>query len=122
VQLPLGYERGGLLTIEQNDDRRSAPRFNFEVPVTVSFSGSETTTVSEDLSSHGIQFNVTEEVGSQMPEVIELKLTLGSEVTLSAPQEVWCQARVVRKIRSQIKGVGIAARIESYTRVEPGQA
>ena len=88
----------------------------------MSFPGTELRTTTEDLSSHGVQFNVSEEFSEQIPDVIELTLTLSPDVTMSVPREVWCQARVVRKVRSQIKGVGIAAKIESYKHLGPGQA
>jgi len=109
------------LAIEQ-DDRRSAPRFDFEVPLTVTIGGNELHTVTEDLSSHGLQFSLMDEQESRVPDVLELTLTLSPEVTLANPREVWCQVRVVRKIRSQIKGVGIAAKIEAYRQLGPAKA
>ncbi len=108
--------------MSQEIDRRTAPRFKFEVPLTLEVNGQTLNTITEDLSPHGIQFSVSEEFEPHLPEILEVTLTLTPEITLAAKNKVRCQARVVRKIRSKIREVGIAARIESYEKVKAGGA
>ncbi len=104
------------------DDRRSAPRFDLELPLTVKLLTGEARTKTDDLSSHGVQFSLDEDQVQHLPETLEFRVTLPSEVTLSTPREVCCQARIVRKVRSEIKRVAVSARIENYCAVPKGHA
>ncbi len=93
-----------------------------EVPVKVKLHSGEVQTTTEDLSSHGLQFCIDAEQERFLPETVELRVTLPSEVTLSVPQEIWCQARVMRKVRSDIKRIAVSAKIEHYFRAAAGHA
>ncbi len=105
-----------------SDERRTSPRFDFEVPVTVKVNDAELRTVTEDLSSHGVQFSIAEEHANELPEDVELTLTLGKELTLANPREVWCHARVVRKVRTTIKTISVSAEIVEYCNLPKGSA
>ena len=96
-------------------DRRTTERFPLNLPMTVRWttrSGiTETQTESEDVSSGGIYFYLSERIKDGLE--VEIVLTLPHEVTLAGRARVQCHGRV-RRSEVMLNRVGVAAQIDSY--------
>ena len=96
-------------------ERRNATRFDLQLPVVVRWrDGSELREVrtrSEDVSSQGIYFVLTE--GIKDGTAVELEVTLPHQITFEDKVRVRCSGRV---LRTEIEGpkAGVAAVIEKY--------
>jgi hypothetical protein len=96
-------------------ERRNATRFDLQLPVVVRWrDGSEfreVTTQSEDVSSQGIYFVLTE--GIKDGTAVELEVTLPQQITFEEKVRVRCSGRI---LRTEIEGpkAGVAAVIEKY--------
>jgi hypothetical protein len=103
-------------------ERRSTKRYALKLPLSVRPTGvptaDEILTESSDVSSRGVYFFVQERVESGA--LLDIVLTLPSEITRGEPVRVRCEARVQRTEPVAEGRVGIAAKIERY-RFLPGK-
>jgi c-di-GMP-binding flagellar brake protein YcgR len=96
-------------------ERRNATRFDLQLPVVVRWrDGSEfreVRTQSEDVSSQGIYFVLTE--GIKDGTAVELEVTLPNQITFEEKVRVRCSGHI---LRSELDGskAGVAAVIEAY--------
>jgi hypothetical protein len=97
-------------------ERRRAERFNFELPLTIRWTkGSEQReahTVTQDMSSGGMYFFLSE--GIPEGTAVEVEMTLPTQITLGAPTRVRCQGRIHRCELKAGDTSGMAAAIEKY--------
>jgi len=99
-------------------DRRTAPRLDFKVPVKLKPVNGPTpymlTAESINLSEHGVFLSMANPVNVGSP--IELSFTMPAEITGGGPMKVRCTARVVRVERDQTAEgkVSVAAHIEHF--------
>jgi len=99
-------------------ERRRAVRFKFQLPLIVRWTdGSvdhEVSAVSEDVSSRGIYFFLSERVKTGKP--IEIVLTLPHEITFAGKLKVRCFGRIQRYENKVPEGsnAGVAVAIEKY--------
>ncbi len=95
-------------------DRRAAPRFEVQLPMTVRWtSGSgvgEAVTESRDASSRGVYFLSPKDIKHGSP--VEIVMTLPHEITLVGPVKVRCLGRIQRTELQPGREVGMAAAIE----------
>jgi len=105
---------------EITDERRSAPRFSFHLPLALKFSnggvhGEDTFT--RDVSSTGISFYT----GSKLKEgtLVELTLSLPPGDLLMSPIRVSYKGTVVRVNALAEGNFGVAAAIEAYEILPP---
>jgi len=103
-------------------ERRGRKRFPLKLSLSVRGSGVSPTgeihTECRDVSSQGVYFFLQEPLNSG--SVVEILLTLPSEITQGEPVRVRCEARVQRTETLREGRVGIAAKIERY-RFLPGK-
>jgi hypothetical protein len=96
-------------------ERRNATRFDLQLPVVVRWrDGSEfreARTQSEDVSSQGIYFVLTE--GIKDGTAVELEVTLPHQITFEERVRVRCSGRILRSETEGAKA-GVAAVIEKY--------
>ena len=96
-------------------ERRNATRFDLQLPVTVRWREGaelrEARTTSEDVSSQGLYFVLTE--GIKSGTKVEMEVTLPTHMTHDERVRVRCSGRI---LRSNLEGAraGIAAVIEKY--------
>jgi hypothetical protein len=98
-----------------NTDRRSATRFQMNLPMTVRISDQQFQVFTTDVSAKGVAFEV--DTGLKA-EDIELEITFPPEVTLSASLTVRCDARVVRIHHPNPSHTEVAASISRYEFLE----
>lgn len=102
-------------------DRRKRTRYPLQLRLSVRPSGApgaaEILTESRDVSSRGVFFFLQEPLKSGLLDIV---LTLPSEITGGEPVRVRCEARVQRTETVQPGRVGVAAKIERY-RFLPGK-
>ncbi len=97
-------------------ERRAEQRFPLRLPIIVkSFEGGlkEETSQTRDVSARGAFFFLE----NRLPEgaVIEMTLTLPSEITLTESIKVRCKGRVVRLLdKMEVGKIGTAVVIEQY--------
>jgi hypothetical protein len=104
--------------IEHRLERRSAQRFEVQLPLAVHFEGRTVPGFTQDLSGRGIFFYAE----TALPEaaVVELTFTMPSEITLAENMPVRCRGRVLRASASQdgrshaAQRNGIAVQLDSY--------
>jgi len=104
--------------VEHRLERRSAQRFEMNLPLGVHFDGRTVPGFTQDLTGRGV-FLYAE---TALPEgaVVELTFTMPSEITLGENMPVRCRGRVLRA--SSPQGVhsdvgqrnGIAVQLDSY--------
>jgi hypothetical protein len=104
--------------VEHRLERRSAQRFEVNLPLAVHFDGRTVPGFTQDLTGRGV-FLYAE---TTLPEgaVVELTFTMPSEITLGENMPVRCRGRVLRA--SSPQGVhsdvgqrnGIAVQLDSY--------
>lgn len=103
-------------------ERRGRKRFPLKLPLSVRPSGvspaGEILAECRDVSSQGVYFFLREPLNRG--SLVELLLTLPSEITQGEPVRVRCEARVQRTESLKEGRVGIAAKIERY-RFLPGK-
>ena len=103
-------------------ERRSRRRYPLKLAVSVRPPGvsaaGEILTECRDVSSQGVYFFLEEPLKSGA--LVEIMLTLPSEITRGDPVRVRCEARVQRTDDIGKDRVGIAAKIERY-RFLPGK-
>ena len=100
---------------ENPKERRAAPRFAMRLPALVRFSNGsvyEEETFTQDVSSGGAFFYVSEEIGGRRE--LELLLALPSEGETPADIRVRYTGRVARLERSPEGRVGVAAAFGSF--------
>lgn len=97
-------------------EKRAIRRFALELPVVVTAGSGEplqATAKTRDVSSHGICFYC--DSAMERDSVIEFRLTLPKEITMTEPLSVLCRGRVVRVDGNGVDGkFAVAAAIESY--------
>jgi len=97
-------------------ERRRAERFSFGMPLTVQWTnGSEKRTahtVTQDVSSGGVYFFLPEAIPDGT--VVEVEMTLPTQITLGPPVRVRCQGRILRCSLKPGESAGIATMIEKY--------
>ena len=97
-------------------EHRRAERFNFELPLTVRWAeGSEQReahAVTQDMSSGGVYFFLPD--GIPEGTVVEVEMTLPTQITLGAPTRVRCQGRIRRCELKAGDQAGMATAIEKY--------
>ena len=94
-------------------ERRVGQRFELNLPLAVQFGGETFSGCTQDVSSRGVFFYTEADI----PEgsVVELCLTMPSEITLGESMRVRCRGHVLRTIvAGPGRKHGIAARLESY--------
>lgn len=98
-----------------NSERRTAHRFNMQLPLVVRWgqgaAPGEAATESRDVSSRGVYFFVDQDLKSGSP--VEILMTLPHEVTLAGPVKVRCLGRVHRTDTREGR-LGVVAVIERY--------
>jgi len=97
-------------------ERRSAQRFQINLPLTVRWTSAsavgEAATLSKNVSSRGVYFFLPKEVKQGAP--VEILLTLPHEITLAGPVRVRCLGRIQRTESEAADKVGVVAAIERY--------
>jgi hypothetical protein len=104
--------------LEQHLERRSAQRFEMNLPLAVRFDGRTVPGFTQDLTGRGVFFYAD----TTLPEgaVVELSFTMPSEITLGENMPVRCRGRVLRASSSQDvhshvgQRNGIAVQLDSY--------
>ncbi len=94
-------------------ERRAGQRFEVNLPLAVQSGGLTFAGFTQDVSSRGIFF-YTE---AALPEgaVVELTLTMPSEITLAESMRVRCRGHVLRTSGTNpSRRNGVAARLDSY--------
>jgi PilZ domain len=103
-------------------ERRGRRRFPLRLPLSVRPLGvspaDEVVAECKDVSSQGVYFFLQEPLNSG--SLVEILLTLPSEITRGEPVRVRCEARVQRTENLEEGRVGIAAKIQRY-RFLPGK-
>jgi hypothetical protein len=98
------------------EDRRQATRFDLKLPVILRWRDGdrmrEAHTMSQDVSSNGIYFLLSE--GIQDGTNVEVEMTLPSQITRAGPVRVRCLGRIQRCEEPQGSTTGIAASINKY--------
>jgi len=106
--------------VEHRLERRSAQRFEMNLPLAVHFDGRTVPGFTQDLTGRGVFFYAE----TMLPEgaVLELTFTMPSEITLGENMPVRCRGRVLRASSSQAgpghshlgERNGIAVHLDSY--------
>ena len=104
--------------VEHRLERRSAQRFEVNLPLAVHFDGRTVPGFTQDLTGRGV-FLYAE---TALPEgaVVELTFTMPSEITLGENMPVRCRGRVLRASSPQAghshmgERNGIAVQLDSY--------
>lgn len=96
-------------------NKRSGRRYSLKLPLVVRWTADdkrmEASAQTRDLNSRGIYFHIPAKLAKQ--SVIEIVLTLPSELSPVGPVKVRCHGRVVR-IDPEEDGVGVAVAIDRY--------
>ena len=98
-----------------NTERRSAARFQLNLPMIVRISDRQFQVFTTDVSARGVAFEVDTSLND---EDIELEITFPPEVTLSASLTVRCDARIVRAHCADPSHTEVAASISRYEFLE----
>jgi len=96
-------------------ERRAAQRFDFQLPLTLRWSGGEHSGCgfTQDLSSRGVFFYTDSPLAPG--DAVEIVLVMPSEITLTENTRVRCQGRVVRVADPAVGSKsGVAVQIETY--------
>jgi len=94
-------------------ERRASQRFEVNLPLAVQFAGQTFPGFTQDLSGRGVFFYTEADLPSGA--VVELTLTMPSEVTLGESMPVRCRGHVLRSSGARPdRRNGIAVRFESY--------
>jgi PilZ domain len=114
--------------LEHCVERRSAQRFEVNLPLAVHFDGRTVPGFTQDLTGRGV-FLYAE---TTLPEgaVVELTFTMPSEITLGENMPVRCRGRVLRASASQAgpghsllgQRNGIAVQLDSYEYLPSNEA
>ena len=93
-------------------EKRTARRFNLQLPVSIRDKNMQMTASTRDISSRGICFytETKMEAGSE----VEFTLTLPPEITMTEAIQVHCKGKVVRVEEITGGRVAIAAQINQY--------
>jgi len=93
-------------------DKRTARRFNLQLPVSVKDLQQQELVSTRDISSRGICFYADKrmEAGSD----VEFTLTLPPEITMTEAIQVHCKGKVVRVDETEDGRLAIAAQITQY--------
>jgi hypothetical protein len=98
------------------DERRQATRFDLKLPVILRWRDGEKLreahTISQDVSSNGIYFLLSE--GIQDGTNVEVEMTLPSQITRAGPVRVRCLGRIQRCEEANGVTTGVAASINKY--------
>ena len=98
------------------NERRSAQRFDLKLPLIVRWQketdSAEARTESEDVSSRGVYFFLSDSM--KKGSALEIVMTLPHEITLAGPVQVRCLGHVQRTEAQEDKKVGVVAAIERY--------
>jgi hypothetical protein len=106
-------------------ERRGAQRFEVQLPLSVHFDGRTVPGLTQDLSGRGIFLYA--EVAPPLGAVVELTLTMPSEITLTENMPVRCRGRVLRSSASQASHSqgdqrnGFAVQFDSYEYLPSGE-
>lgn len=100
------------------DERRSAPRYEMEIPLCLISETGQYLATTRDVSARGVFFIAHLSAESGVPEAevgseVEFTITFPPEVTLSESLFVRCRGRVVRAFHSD-QGLGVATEIQHY--------
>lgn len=94
-------------------ERRVGQRFEVNLPLAVQFGGQTFAGFTQDVSSRGVFFYT--EAALPAGSVVELTLTMPSEITLGESMRVRCQGHVLRTSGAHPgRRNGVAARLNSY--------
>src|ERR1700731_887871 len=106
--------------LEHRLERRSAQRFEMNLPLAIHFDGRTVPGFTQDLSGRGIFFYA--ETSLVEGSSVELTFTMPSEITLGENMPVRCSGRVVRAAASQAgQQNGIAVQLDAYQYLPPNQ-
>ena len=98
------------------EERRRSERFSLGVPLTIQWTnGSEKRqahAVTQDVSSGGVYFLLPEAIPDGT--VVEIEMTLPSQITLGTPVRVRCLGRIRRCVLKPGESTGMATMIEKY--------
>lgn len=104
-------------------ERRSAQRFEVQLPLSVHFDGRTVPGFAQDLSGRGIFFYA--ETALPVGAVVELTFTMPSEITLTENMPVRCRGRVLRSSASghsqDDQRNGFAVQLDSYEYLPAGE-
>jgi PilZ domain len=97
-------------------ERRKTERFPLNLPMTLRWTTQsgigEAQTESQDVSSRGIYFFLSEQMEGGSP--VEIVMTLPHEIPLDGRNQVRCHGRVRRTEVIRLNRVGVAVQIEHY--------
>ena len=94
-------------------ERRASQRFEVNLPLVIQFAGQSFSGFTQDLSGRGVFFYTEAEL--PQGSVVELTLTMPSEITLGESMRVRCRGHVLRTSGNRPdRRNGIAVRLEAY--------
>jgi hypothetical protein len=97
-------------------ERRRARRYDLHLPITIRWDKGaerrEAITVSQDVSSNGTLFALSE--GIPEGTVVELEMTLPDQITHAGPLRVHCYGRITRCVLEEGKSARMAVQIQEY--------
>jgi hypothetical protein len=94
-------------------ERRASQRFEVNLPLAIQFAGQSFSGFTQDLSGRGVFFYTEAEL--PQGSVVELTLTMPSEITLGESMRVRCRGHVLRTSGNRPdRRNGIAVRLEAY--------
>jgi PilZ domain len=101
-------------------ERRVCQRFELNLPLAVHFDGQTVHGLTQDLSGRGIFFYA--ETALTDGALVELTLTMPSQITLGENMRVRCRGHVLRVSASDAgQKNGIAVRLDSYQYLPSGE-
>ena len=101
-------------------ERRVCQRFELNLPLAVHFDGQTVHGFTQDLSGRGIFFYA--ETALTSGALVELTLTMPSQITLGENMRVRCRGHVLRVSASDAgKKNGIAVQLDSYQYLPSGE-
>jgi hypothetical protein len=103
------------MTGEQNQiERRSSQRFDYQLPVVLRVPGEERSGsgCTHNLSSRGAM--LWTDLPLREGETVEMTLVMPSQITLADDMNVCCRAKVMRREHAESGKPAVAVRIEHY--------
>ncbi len=100
-------------------ERRVGQRFALNLPLAVHFDGQTVHGFTQDLSGRGIYFYA--ETALTVGSLVELTLTMPSEITLGESMRVRCRGHVLRVSASDGEKNVIAVQLDSYQYLSSGE-
>ena len=98
------------------EERRRSERFDLGVPLTVQWTNGpekrQAHAVTQDVSSGGVYFLLPQAIPAGT--VVEIEMTLPSQITHGTPVRVRCLGRIQRIVLTPGESTGMATMLEKY--------